>query len=240
MRKSAKAAGVELAMLSDCDGLMEALVADYKREGVVGFKTTSARLADPDPGAAAQAFHDGLSGRTYSRGTLDAYLTHRALDIIGAADMVVAAHCGIIWDNWNNFYELHPRNMVPRLLKHRATRFDLYHAGIPWVRDMAIIGKELPNAYLNMCWCHVISQQMSISALDEWLDLVPVNKITGFGGDYHRPVEKIYGHLVMAREDIAAVLARRIEDRLITFGEALRLARMFLFDNPRELYRLEV
>ncbi len=130
--------------------------------------------------------------------------------------------------------------MVPKLLKHRGTRFDLYHAAIPWVRDMGVIGKELPNAYLNMCWCHVISQQMSISALDEWIDLVPVNKITGFGGDYHRPVEKIYGHLVMAREDIATVLVRRIEDKQMTFGEAVSLARMFLFDNPRELYRLEV
>ncbi len=240
MRKNAEGAGVELTMLSEYDGVMEALVADYKEKGVVGFKTRSDELADPEPGPAIEAFQEALRGEDYDRALLDAYVTHRAFDIIGDADLVVAAHCGIIWDNWNNFYALHPRNMVPKLLKHRGTRFDLYHAAIPWVRDMGVIGKELPNAYLNMCWCHVISQQMSILALDEWIDLVPVNKITGFGGDYHRPVEKIYGHLVMAREDIATVLVRRIEDKQMTFGEAVSLARMFLFDNPRELYRLEV
>ncbi len=240
MQKSAEAVGVELKMLADYDEVLDGLLADFKRKGVVGFKTMSRELADPTPGAAVQAFQEGLKGRSYDRALLDAYLTHRAFDAIGAADLVVAVHCGIIWDNWNNFYALHPRNMVPKLLKHRNTRFDLYHAAIPWVREIAIIAKELPNAYLNMCWCHVISQQMSISALDEWLDLVPVNKIIGFGGDYHRPVEKIYGHLVMAREDIAAVLARRVGDKQMTFGEAVSLARMLLFDNPRELYRLDV
>jgi len=240
MRNAAERMGVELRSVADCDQVMDALIADYGKQGVVGFKMMSDELPEAVEGAAVEAFQAALAGREYDQGALAIWLTHRALDLIGDAGLVVAVHCGIIWDNWNNFYSRHPRHMVPTLLAHRGTRFDLYHAGIPWVRDMAVIGKELPNAYLNLCWCHVISQQMTISALDEWLDMVPVNKILGFGGDYSKPVEKVYGHLVMAREDIAEVLARRVSAGTMTYAEALELARMLLFDNARDLYGLDV
>ncbi len=240
MKNAAERMGVELRSLADCDQVMAALIADFRNQGVVGFKMHSAELPDALESAAAEAFQFALAGREYDRGTLATWLTHRALDLVGDAGLVVAVHCGIIWDNWNDFYTTHPRNMIPILLAHRGTKFDLYHAGIPWVREMAVMGKELPNAFLNLCWCHIISQQMTASALDEWLDMVPVNKILGFGGDYSKPVEKVYGHLVMAREDIAEVLARRVSAGTMTYGEALELARMLLFDNARDLYGLDV
>ena len=67
-----------------------------------------------------------------------------------------------------------------------------------------------------------------------------MNKILAFGGDYATPVEKTYGHLVMAREDIAEVLSRRIESGQLTEDQALDLARKWLWDNPKELYRLDL
>lgn len=237
---NAKRLGIELRSLADCDQVMAALIADFRKQGAVGFKMHSAELPEAIEDTAAGAFQSALAGREYDHGALATWLTHRALDLVGDAGLVLAVHCGIIWDNWNDFYTMHPRHMIPTLLAHRGTKFDLYHAGIPWVREMAVMGKELPNAYLNLCWCHVISQQMTISALDEWLDMVPVNKILGFGGDYSKPVEKVYGHLVMAREDIAEALTRRVSAGTMTYGEALELARMLLFDNARDLYGLEV
>ncbi len=240
LERGAGAQGGRLRSLADCEQLMGERIAHARRQGVVGYKMICAELPDPPRHTAEAALAAALAGGNYDRRALDAWLTHRALDLVGEAGLPVAVHVGIIWDNWNNFYERHPRYVVPVLLAHRHTNFDLYHAGIPWVREMGVIGKELPNAYLNLCWCHVISQQMSISALNEWLDLVPANKLIGFGGDYHWPVEKVYGHLVMAREDIATVLARRVEAGTMTYSEALELARRMLFDNPRELYHLKV
>jgi hypothetical protein len=81
---------------------------------------------------------------------------------------------------------------------------------------------------------------MTRSALDEWLDLVPVNKTIAFGGDYAKPVEKIFGHLTMAREDIARVLAARVADRLMTETQAVDVAHRWFYENPKELYRLSV
>ena len=69
---------------------------------------------------------------------------------------------------------------------------------------------------------------------------MPANKILAFGGDYTIPVEKIYGHLVMARENIARVLACRISEKQLSEEQALNLAHKWFWDNPRQLYHLDV
>ena len=137
-----------------------------------------------------------------------------------------------------DFRTLDSQHLIPIVQRHPNTRFDLYHMGMPEVRQTGVIGKNFPNVWLNLCWCHIISQRMTVAALDEWLDMVPVNKILAFGGDYGKPVEKVYGHLVMAREDIALVLARRVRDGLMTESQAVEVARRWFWDNPKELYGL--
>ena len=232
--------GIQIRTLNDYLDAMRAGLEDWKAKGVVGLKMTSAAGHDPSTDEAANAFNELLRGHRQDSSPLTWYLTHEAIRMAGELELVVAVHCGIIWDNWNDFYTTHPRNMIPFLLKHRNTRFDLYHAGIPWVRETGVIGKDFPNAYLNLCWCHIISPRMTVSFLDEWIDLVPIHKILGFGGDYHKPVEKVYGHLLMAKENIASVLAGRVADGLMTEPQAIQIAKRFLFDNPKELYQLDV
>ena len=103
-----------------------------------------------------------------------------------------------------------------------------------------MLGKGFPNVWLNLAWTHIISQRFATTGLDEAIDLVPSNKVLAFGGDYGVPVEKVYGHLVMAREDIADALARRISEGQMSETQALDLARKWFWDNPVELYRLQV
>lgn len=211
-----------------------------KTQGMVGLKMTSLVLPPEDAPAAASAWAALRAGKEHDAAALATYLKHRTLELAADEDLTVAVHCGIIWTNWQDFTTLHPRHMIPTILAHRRTRFDLYHAGIPWLRETGVIGKSYPNVWLNLCWCHIISPQMSIAALNEWLDLVPYNKILGFGGDYAKPVEKVYGHLQLALQDIATVLAMRVEQGWMTEDQALQVAKAWLWDNPVELYRLEV
>jgi hypothetical protein len=75
-------------------------------------------------------------------------------------------------------------------------------------------------------------------ALDEILDLVPLNKIIAFGGDYRVAVQKVYGHLVLAREVVASALGERIEAGELDREEALRIARLWFYDNPARIYGL--
>lgn len=67
--------------------------------------------------------------------------------------------------------------------------------------------------------------------------MVPNNKIFGFGGDYSI-VEKVYGHLTLARRNIAAVLADKIEIGAMSRSEASVIGRRLLCDNPRDFYQL--
>jgi hypothetical protein len=241
MTGRAAALDMSIAALGDYVDVMRAGVEAWKADGVVGVKAIAFDTPIADASEATASFERVMSLKqpaASDTSLLSAYLFHEMLEIAGELDLVVAVHCGIIWDNYNDFYLTHPRHLVPWLLAHRNTNFDLYHAAIPWYGDLGVLAKEMPHAYLNMCWCHVISQQMSQAALDQWIDLVPVNKIIGFGGDYRKPVEKIYGHLLMAKEDIATVLARRVGAGMLSTDEAINLARAFLYDNVKALYTL--
>ena len=67
------------------------------------------------------------------------------------------------------------------LLEYREARFDLFHAGYPYQSEMATLGKNFPNAYVDLCWVHVISPWVARQTLHEWIETVPANKIFAFG-----------------------------------------------------------
>ena len=232
---------IDVTNLETCVVLAEALLDRWRSHGVVGLKTTCRATTNPTHEQADHAFatlwQSGKAGAESP--VLRDYLLHRLLESAADLNLPVAVHTGIIWNNWNDFTNTHPRHLIPLLQQHRRTRFDCYHAGIPWVGTVGVMGKTFPNLWLNLCWCHVISPEMTVRALNEWIDLVPANKIIAFGGDYAVPVEKVYGHLVMARENIARVLGQRIERGLMGEDQALDLAHNWFYENPVALYHLE-
>ncbi len=214
-------------------------ITRVRDEGAVGLKIIAAPFGEPDRRAAAEAFADLQSGcvdALPANNPLRDYAVEDAIAFATEQDMVICVHTGY----WGDFRSLDPLHMIPVLQRHPNARFDMYHLGYPWVRESLMLGKGFPNVWLNLCWTHIISQEFATSALDEAIDLIPMNKLIAFGGDYGMPVEKVYGHLVMAREDIARVLARRIVAGGISESQALDLAHRWLWDNPRDLYRLRV
>jgi predicted TIM-barrel fold metal-dependent hydrolase len=228
------------APLHSLDDLIEArrgYVLRVKSEGAVGLKMASSPYGAPDRKGAMECFEQLRSGaveRLPMDNPLRDYLVDEMIRFAGEQDLTVCVHTGY----WGDFRRLDPLHMIPLLERHPRVRFDLYHLGYPWMRESLMLGKGFPNVWLNFCWTHIISQRFAMDGLDEAIDLLPVNKIIGFGGDYNIPVEKVYGHLVMAREDIARVLAARIERGLVDEDQALDMARQWLWDNPKELYRL--
>ncbi|MDQ1255454.1 MAG: Amidohydrolase family protein [Candidatus Hydrogenedentes bacterium] len=237
-----EAAGKPVEVLGTLDDLLEALherAIQLKSEGTVGFKLMAHPFGVPDRDEANEVFdglHDGRIQWLPASNPLRDFLVDQLVAYAAALDMPVAVHTGY----WGDFRQLDPLHLIPMLQRNPNVRFDLYHLGFPWVREAIMLGKGFPNVWLNLCWTHIISQRFVMAALDEMIDLIPMNKILAFGGDYGLPVEKVYGHLVMAREDIARVLARRIEDNEMTESQALALAKQWFWDNPVELYRLSV
>lgn len=217
-----------------------------KSEGAVGVKILSLDYGEPDRGEALSLFAQINSGSAklrspewpdyYKSNPLRDYVTDWAVEFAGKQDLTVAVHAGY----WGDFRDNSSLNMIPMLTRHPEVRFDIYHLGFPSVRETLMLAKGFPNVWLNLCWTYIISHRCATEALDEIIDLIPTNKVLGFGGDYIEPVEKVYGHLVMARESIAEVLTRRIVRKQMSEDQALGIARKWLWDNPKQLYNLKL
>jgi predicted TIM-barrel fold metal-dependent hydrolase len=225
--------------LDDYLDAMRRYVLRVKAEGAVGLKMMSNPYEAPNREQAVSAFRrlcEGADSALPVPNPLRDYVVDQTIAFAARQDLVTAVHTGY----WGDFRTLDPLHMIPILQRHPSARFDVYHLGYPWVREALMLGKGFPNVWLNLCWTHIISQRFAVDGLDEAVDLIPSNKLLAFGGDYGLPVEKVYGHLVMARENVARVLAARIEGGQLTETHALDLARKWFYDNPRELYQLAV
>jgi predicted TIM-barrel fold metal-dependent hydrolase len=241
VKNKASNLGMEAKTFDDYLAVVKKGIEKWKSERVVGIKMISRPNIVPSKKIAEEIFNKIMNGENpnVSIGQddhLTDFLWNYIMDVVGELDMVIAVHAGM----WGDFRYLDSKHNIAIFPRHPNTRFDLYHLGMPSVRDTIVIGKNFANVWLNLCWCHIISQQMTCSGLDECIDMVPINKILGFGGDYGRPVEKIYGHLVMAREDIATVLGRRVDREQMSVDEAVVIANKWLWENPKNLYKLNI
>lgn len=224
--------------IEDFDTYLECLgryMEDHRAWGAAGFKIAAWPFVEPDMAAAREAFKVVAGG-----GAPEKVLESTALDFVlrkaGEMDWPVAVHCGV----WNDYRTVDPKNAIDIVMRYPQTRFDLYHLGMPNARECMFIAKNFANAYLNLCWCYVVSQEISRRCIYEILDTVPVNKVFGFGGDYIWEVENVYGHMVMARETLAEAFSERIERGLLGVEDAEHILKLWLHDNPVGFYGLIV
>jgi len=168
-------------------------------------------------------------------GVLATYLYDEALKFTEEAGLVAAVHTGV----WFNITEKNPEILFPVVARHPDLKFDIYHMGMPYVRECAFLGKNYSNVFLNLCWSYIVSPQMTLNALDEWIDLVPMNKIFGFGGDFSTMPENIWAHLEMAKETLSEVFSNRIARGNMTLDDAKRILKLWMHDNPARVYGLE-
>lgn len=203
--------------------------------GAVGCKIFTDFYAPPNMDQARKDFKDFLDGKPAS-----SVLKCTILDLIfekaGQWDWPVAVHTGV----WGDYRIVDPKNMITHIQQKMDTRFDIYHLGMPYVRDAVFLAKNFANAHLNLCWAYILSEYISTRTVNEIIDTVPVNKVFAFGGDYDVPVENVYGHLVMAKDSTAKALADRIDNELINMPEAKRILKMWFYDNPVNFYGLKV
>jgi hypothetical protein len=89
-----------------------------------------------------------------------------------------------------------------------------------------------------MAWMYIITMEGSRQSLSEWIDLVPGNRILGFGSDVRFP-EMIYGHLIMAQSCIADVLVKKVKKDFLSEKVAFDLIHKMLKENPNELYAIQ-
>jgi len=224
-------------------------ISQAHAEGAVGLKVSHAyqRTLQHDKVTSADAerlfnrifdhLGEGLSWAEAK--PLQDYMLHKCVQAAMENDMTIIFHTGIQANGNNIVTNTNPTLLTNLFLEYRQARFDLFHAGYPYARECGVLAKYFPNVWADLAWMHIISAGATRQILRDWLDLVPANKILGFGGDL-RHVELVYGHLYEARRNIAQVLAERVQRGDDTMNEATRIAQFLLHDSPAEAFKLSL
>jgi predicted TIM-barrel fold metal-dependent hydrolase len=152
--------------------------------------------------------------------------------------LVYQIHTGIQEGNGNIIYDSNPVLLSNLFLEYRNVRFDIFHMGYPYIMELGVLTKNFRNVFIDMCWGHIISPEAACRALVEWLDAVPANKISAFGGDY-RFVDGVYGHQYLARQNVTRALVQKVTDGSFSLSRAKEIALGVFFENPKGLFGLE-
>lgn len=242
---------ISCSSLSKYEDAVRMSLESFVKDGAKGLKFTFAYMRDLEFKSAAQSdaeriynrFADEGHGRRDAvlgyeeRRPLMDYMVHRICEMAAEFDIPVVFHSAMQAEIMHKVENARPMRLWNLPHRHRKTSFVLLHSGFPWMEDGAMLAKHYPNLYLDMAWTHVMSPDITARVLGAWIDLIPVHKIMGFGGDYH-VVEKIYGHLTLARRSIAIAMANKVCVGDLTMQRAVVWLNAILHDNASRIYKV--
>ena len=244
-------AGHAISSVADLKRAMAAQVDAAMALGLVAIKTTlayqrSLAFAEVSDEDAQRAFdrlmrddtpppagYRAVESRPYT--PLADHLFHHLVQLAEAHGVPMQIHTGLHAGNGNFVAHSRPADLTNLFFRYPRVTFDLFHIGYPYHHEAAVLAKTFRNVCLDFCWMHIVSPLVAQRMIDEALDLVPSNKIFGFGGDYRYP-ELSYAHLVMARRNIAGALAARVRRGDLRQDGAVAIARALLHDNPARVF----
>lgn len=236
----------KIQTLEDYIRCIDNLLDFYKAMNVKALKFGSGygRILDygtPDAQKADAIFQSILSGVTYDFSSvkdLDDYLTDHIIKRATEFDIPVIFHVGIHAGGKNRVERAKASYLSPLIERFPHTKFVLLHVGAPYITEAIVLSKYYPNVYVDFTWLHVIDRTIAKEALNHCLEMLPINKVLGFGGDYMY-IYNVIGHLQIARENIAQVLYRRVQKGEMKKHHAFDIAKAWLHDNAIKLYKLD-
>ena len=168
---------------------------------------------------------------------LQNYIMHHILKCANERGMTYQFHTGHLEGNGNTISNSDPSLLTNLFFEYPNVTFDLFHISYPYQNLASSLAKMFPNVTIDMCWAHIMSSPASVAALDDFLDAVPYNKISAFGGDYCF-VDGVYGHLHISRENVSRVLAKKVCEGVFSENKALDIAKALYYDNPKRIFQL--
>jgi len=165
-------------------------------------------------------------------------MMHFILGLANKRNLTFQFHTGLQEGSGNIIYHSDPALLSNLFLEYPDIDFDIFHIGYPYQQVLSVLAKTFPNVYIDMCWAQMISPTASINALAEWVDSVPLNKISAFGGDYAF-IDGVYGHQHLARLNVSKALARKVKEGVFDLEKAKEISEMLFYQNPLKIFKLE-
>ncbi len=160
---------------------------------------------------------------------------HFILNKANEKNLVFQFHSGMHDGNGNYLHNSNPTLLTNLFFRYPDIKFDLFHISYPYQQELGALCKNFPNVFINMCWSHIISPIAAINTLIEYLEVVPINKISAFGGDFAF-IDGVYGHLILTRQNVCRALTKKIMSGNIDIDKAKRISEMVFLKNPSVLY----
>lgn len=245
--------GRSIRSIGAIEEVIDTQVSRWVEEGRVAAKCADAYIRDigyekSTRDDAERAFNRMLTLRTHVQypeqlspaeaRPLENYITHRVIERLEAEGLPLIVHTGYQARNQNVLTDSRATLLIPLLYTYPRLRVHLLHANYPWMGEAASMAKQFPHVTLDLTWVQAIVPAGARAGLADMLDMVPLNKIHVFGGDWFVPYN-CWGSLEIARENTAHVLAEKVESGWCTESEAVAVARQLFADNAREIFRLE-
>jgi predicted TIM-barrel fold metal-dependent hydrolase len=231
----ARRRNLALKTFDDYLALVERLFAEAKQEGVVCLKTGMAYKRDllftkVSKGQASQAFGKARSALTPQQvRDFENFMLWRLAELSAQYELPFQIHTGDARIQGSN-----PLLLLDVIEGNPKTKFILFHGGFPWVGETGAIAFRYPNVWVDSCWLPTLSYSMAKRAYQEWLEVVPVDKIL-WGGDGVN-AESIYGATVMTRQCLAEALAEKVIRGELREPQAERIGRQILRENALKLF----
>ena len=167
------------------------------------------------------------------------YMMHFIMNLANKRKLTFQIHTGLQEGNGNIITNSNPSLLTNLFLEYPDIKFDIFHIGYPYYQEISALAKNFQNVFIDMCWAHIVSPTASVNALVEWLDLIPCNKISAFGGDYCF-IDGVYGHQYLARMNVSKALAIKVNDGVFDIERAKEIAKMLFYDNPVSIFNLDL
>lgn len=124
--------------------------------------------------------------------------------------------------------------LAEMISRHPRIRFHCTLASRHSNQALCALCRELPNFSLGGYWWLNFFPSVMRQVMEERLDMLPVNKQVGFFSDAYC-LEWTYAKAKLVRHQLAAVLARKVEQGQYTRSDASAVARAILYETPQDL-----
>ena len=232
----AKDAGLPVKTLDDYLVVLDRLFVRAKTAGAVCLKTTIAYERSLQFENVPRENAEAAFGKVRGELTADQirafedFIMWRLVELSAKHELPFQIHTGDARIQGSN-----PMLIVDLIQANPKTKFILFHGGYPWIGETgAIMMRHGSHVWIDSCWLPTIDYTMAKRAYQEWIDVMPSDRIM-WGADVNH-AEGIYGATEFARRCIAEALSEKVDGAELTEAQAIRIGRQILRDNALKLF----
>ena len=229
---------------STISALTDCLRKDFQEivnNGAVAIKsnncwTRTLEYEHVETGAAENALAECITNQTSANSAkiLGDYMMDMIAKLCAEYDIPLQIHTGPAGGTDHIIQYGNPLNLNSIILRNPTTKFCIFHAGGPFVRECCSLATQYPNVYLDLCG--VLGRDSLKRILDDWIEYVPQGKLM-WGTDVHM-VEESYAISQSFRQILSEFLISRVQQGYFSQSTAESFAKGILADNARRILRL--